>query len=103
MIVASGRSALTFSAPTSASSAWTTIRSALPFALAPTVNCHNITPSCSIVRTGCDLGVNSSCLRRVHRGGGPGSLHCRLSFLRKYPLVVGTDCHALFHSLVALA
>jgi hypothetical protein len=40
IIVASGRSALTFSAATSASLAWTTIRSALPFTLSPTVNCR---------------------------------------------------------------
>jgi hypothetical protein len=41
IIVASGRSALTFSAATSASSAWTTIRSALPFTLSPS-NCQDI-------------------------------------------------------------
>ena len=37
MIAASGRSALTFKAAMSASSAPTTIRSALPFAITPTV------------------------------------------------------------------
>ena len=42
MIVASGRSALTFNAAMSASSASTTIRSALPLILSPTVNCHDI-------------------------------------------------------------
>ena len=42
MIAASGRSALTFKAAMSASSAPTTIRSALPFALTPTVNCQDI-------------------------------------------------------------
>jgi hypothetical protein len=42
MIVASGRSVLTFNAATSASSASTTIRSALPLTLSPTVNCQDI-------------------------------------------------------------
>ena len=42
MIAASGRSALTFKAAMSASSATTTIRSTLPFALTPMVNCQDI-------------------------------------------------------------
>ena len=42
MIVAPGRSALAFNAAMSASSASTTIRSAFPFTLSPTVNCHDI-------------------------------------------------------------
>ena len=42
MIVASGRSALTFNAAMSASSASTTIRSAFLLTLSPTVNCHDI-------------------------------------------------------------
>jgi hypothetical protein len=41
-IVASGRSALTFNAAMSASSASTTIRSAFLLTLSPTVNCHDI-------------------------------------------------------------
>ena len=42
MILASGRSALTLKAAMSASSAPTTIRSAFPFAITPTVNCQDI-------------------------------------------------------------
>ena len=42
MIVAPGWSALAFKAAMSASSASTTIRSAFPFTLSPTVNCHDI-------------------------------------------------------------
>ena len=42
MIVAAGWSALAFKAAMSASSASTTIRSAFPFTLSPTVNCHDI-------------------------------------------------------------
>ena len=42
MIVASGRSALTFNAAMSASSASTTIRSAFLLTLSPTVNCQDI-------------------------------------------------------------
>jgi hypothetical protein len=42
MIVTSGRSALTFNAAMSASSAPTTIRSDFPLTLSPTVNCHDI-------------------------------------------------------------
>src|SRR6476660_8671598 len=42
MMAASGRSALTFRAAMSASSAPTTIRSAFPFAITPTVNCQDI-------------------------------------------------------------
>ena len=42
MIVAPGCSALAFKAAMSASSASTTIRSAFPFTLSPTVNCHDI-------------------------------------------------------------
>jgi hypothetical protein len=42
MIVAPGWSALAFKAAMSASSASTTIRSAFPFTLSPTVNCHVI-------------------------------------------------------------
>ena len=42
MIVAPGWSALAFKAAMSASSATTTIRSAFPFTLSPTVNCHDI-------------------------------------------------------------
>src|SRR6476661_597469 len=42
MIAASGRSALTFRAAMSASSAPTTIRSELPFAITPTMNCQDI-------------------------------------------------------------
>ena len=42
MIVASGWSALALNAAMSASSASTTIRSAFPFTLSPTVNCHDI-------------------------------------------------------------
>jgi hypothetical protein len=41
MIVASGRSALTFNAAMSASSASTTILSASLLTLSPTVNCHD--------------------------------------------------------------
>jgi len=42
MIVAPGWSALAFKAAISASSASTRIRSAFPFTLSPTVNCHDI-------------------------------------------------------------
>jgi hypothetical protein len=42
VIVTSGRSALTFKAAMSASSASTTILSAFPCTLSPTVNCHAI-------------------------------------------------------------
>ena len=42
MIVASGRSALTFNAAMSASSASMTIRSAFLLTLSPTVNCQDI-------------------------------------------------------------
>jgi hypothetical protein len=42
MIVAPGWSALAFKAAMSASSASTTIRSAFPFTLSPTMNCHDI-------------------------------------------------------------
>ena len=42
MIVASGRSALTFNAAMSASSASTTIRSTFLLTLSPTVNCQDI-------------------------------------------------------------
>jgi hypothetical protein len=42
MIMAPGWSALAFKAAISASSASTTIRSAFPFTLSPTVNCHDI-------------------------------------------------------------
>jgi len=42
MIVAPGWSALAFKAAMSASSASTTIRSAFPFTLSPTVNCQDI-------------------------------------------------------------
>ena len=42
MIVAPGWSALAFNAAMRASSASTTIRSAFPFTLSPTVNCHDI-------------------------------------------------------------
>jgi hypothetical protein len=42
MIAAAGWSALAFKAAMSASSASTTIRSAFPFTLSPTVNCHDI-------------------------------------------------------------
>jgi hypothetical protein len=42
MIVAPGWSALAVKAAMSASSASTTIRSAFPFTLSPTVNCHDI-------------------------------------------------------------
>ena len=42
MIVAPGWSAFAFKAAMSASSASTTIRSAFPFTLSPTVNCHDI-------------------------------------------------------------
>ena len=42
MIVAPGWSALAFNAAMSASSASTTIRSAFPFTLSPTVNCQDI-------------------------------------------------------------
>ena len=42
MIVAAGWSALAFKTAMSASSASTTIRSAFPFTLSPTVNCHDI-------------------------------------------------------------
>src|SRR6516165_2768282 len=51
MIAASSRSALTLKTAVSASSAPTTIRSAFPFAITPTVNCHDIFgPSSSQVR-----------------------------------------------------
>ena len=52
IIVASGRSALTFCAATSASSAWTTIRSAFPFTLSPTVNCQDILEPSKVARGG---------------------------------------------------
>jgi hypothetical protein len=42
MIMAPGWSALALNAAMSASSASTTIRSAFPFTLSPTVNCHDI-------------------------------------------------------------
>ena len=42
MMAASGRSVLIFKAAMSASSAPTTIRSAFPFAITPTVNCQDI-------------------------------------------------------------
>ena len=52
IIVASGCSALTFSAATSVSSAWTTIRSAFPFTLSPTVNCQDILEPSKVARGG---------------------------------------------------
>jgi hypothetical protein len=52
IIVASGRSTLTFSAATSVSSAWTTIRSAFPFTLSPTVNCQDILEPSKVARGG---------------------------------------------------
>jgi hypothetical protein len=75
MIVAPGWSDLAFRAAMSASSASTTIRSAFPFTLSPTVNCHDIlaflkatlrtsvashsarTPICTKIESGADAGL----------------------------------------------
>ena len=69
IIVASGRSTLTFSAATSVSSAWTTIRSAFPFTLSPTVNCQDILEP-SKVREGRSPHHSAS----QERGRAPGKL-----------------------------
>jgi hypothetical protein len=53
VIVASGRSALTFNAAMSASSASTTIRSAFLLTLSPTVNCQDILAFLK-AKLGCD-------------------------------------------------
>ena len=66
MIVASGRSALTFNAAMSASSASTTIRSAFLLTLSPTVNCQDILAflkarlGCERARAGIDQTLRAS-------------------------------------------
>ena len=66
MIVASGRSALTFNAAMSASSASTTIRSAFLLTLSPTVNCQDILAflkaklGCERARVGIDQTLRAS-------------------------------------------
>jgi hypothetical protein len=66
MIVASGRSALTFNAAMSASSASTTIRSAFLLTLSPTVNCQDILAflkaklGCERARAGSDQNLRAS-------------------------------------------
>jgi len=58
VIVASGRSALTFNAAMSASSASTTIRSAFLLTLSPTVNCQDILAFLK-AKLGCERALSS--------------------------------------------
>src|SRR4029077_9668094 len=58
MMVASGRSALTFNAAMSASSASTTIRSAFLLTLSPTVNCQDILAFLK-AKLGCERALSS--------------------------------------------
>ncbi len=63
MMVDSGRSALTFNAAISASSASTTIRSAVFSTLIPTMNCHDILASFNFTERGEE--VTLTCIDRV--------------------------------------
>jgi integrase len=73
MIVAPGWSALAFKAAISASSASTTIRSAFPFTLSPTVNCHDIFASYERGLTGIDRYLTARGDRHAPRSQDPAN------------------------------